>query len=393
MPRRLLASLVVVLFAAVALAAPGVVRTKTGQSFVGEIRERDDAVTVTVRGIDTILPRDQVESIEYGTFEELFEKRLAALAPDDVAGRIALGRQAFDEREYLLAARVLELAMEIDPNSAQASELLTLVRNQLRLQRDAGTAPATRPVGPGVAPRIERELLTPDQVNLIRLHELKDNETVPIRIDPEVKRQMADRLSVPVTEFNRGTPTQQALKILREGDPSMLAGVRVQRDPESLLAFRQRIQPMVLQGCATSGCHGGAQAGDFVLFSPAGDDESTYTNFFILQSYRRTTSTPGGGGGMFGGDVETRMLDRAAGERSLLIQYGLPAALAEVDHPTVRGYNGIFVNRNDPKYRTILDWMSGEPGTRGALKPQDPEYGIDYRPPTSTQPASQPATE
>lgn len=370
------------------LAAPGVVRTKNGQLYIGDVIEAGDRVTINMGGIDTAIERGEIVSIEYGSFEELFERKLASLAADDAKGRVALARDAFTARRYLLSARALELALQITPDDADATALLTAVRNQLRLERErTPVPPSTNPSGTpgaGVAPRLEKTVITAEQVNLVRLHELNPRETVPVRIDNEVKRQMADKLNVTAAQFNRLTPMQQALLILEKGDKSMLSGVQVQRDPASLLEFRQKIQPMVLQGCATATCHGGSLAGPFILYAPANDDATTYTNFLILQSYRKKVAGEANAG-MFGGEVFAKMIDRSSPERSLLLQYALPATIAADDHPPVRGYNGILRDRNDPRYRMLMDWIDR------SLVQIEPNYGFDFAPPKGPALTTRPA--
>ncbi|HMO24868.1 MAG TPA: hypothetical protein PKB10_01230, partial [Tepidisphaeraceae bacterium] len=336
MPRRTWVTAVLILLAAtIAIAAPGVVKTKTGQIYEGEVNEQAEQVSVNVRGIDTVIPRDQIESIEYGTFEELFEKKLAALAADDANGRIALARDAFAARRYLLAARALEMALAIDPNNEDAVRFLNLVRQQLRLQRggdDNDTTPPTAPSSPPT-PRMERRLLDGDQINLIRLHEMRADEHIPVRIDPDTRRQIVEKMNVTVQQFNQGTPAQQARYILENGTPEMLTGVRVNRDPEALQVFRQRVLPVVVQGCATANCHGGATgAGGFYLYSGA-DEATAYTNFMILSTYAKKLTS--GASGVFGGEVDVRMIDRGQADRSLLLNYAFPGSIAEHDHPKV----------------------------------------------------------
>src|SRR5258708_38147423 len=51
------------LLASVGLAQPGVVKTRDGQTFEGEIPEHDDQVIVERKGIRTTLTRDEIRSI------------------------------------------------------------------------------------------------------------------------------------------------------------------------------------------------------------------------------------------------------------------------------------------------------------------------------------------
>jgi hypothetical protein len=163
----------------------------------------------------------------------------------------------------------------------------------------------------------------------------------------------------------------------------MKKDVQVLSDPPALFQYRRQVQPFLIANCATSGCHGGPNAQKFMLITPAESDAASYTNFYILQHYtkplRASSNT------IFGhGDL--RMVDRQQPERSMLLQYALPGAIAEYDHPEVANYKPAVRGVNDPRYRQILDWIGK------SLRPEDPQYGIDFPVPgmagSTTQPAS-----
>src|SRR5690349_3224404 len=80
------ASALLVLRPSTSLAKPGVVRTKEGQTYDGDVDEKDaDTVVVNVRGIETRIARDRIASIDYaGGTQTDFNAQLAKLAPNDV---------------------------------------------------------------------------------------------------------------------------------------------------------------------------------------------------------------------------------------------------------------------------------------------------------------------
>ena len=89
-----------------------------------------------------------------------------------------------------------------------------------------------------------------------------------------------------------------------------------------------------------------------------------------------------------------RMIDRGQPNSSLLLQYSLPAAVSDYDHPKVTGYDGMVRTRNDANYQRIETWITQ------VLTPVPPDYGIRYDIPGSTvtgpatsAPASAPATQ
>src|SRR4051812_40011441 len=100
-----LGAAVVVSAERVAQARPGVVKTTDGQSYEGEIDDKNaDFVIVNVKGIETRIARDRITSIDASEgFDKEFRDKLNKLDAKDAAGRIALAREAFDARKYTLA--------------------------------------------------------------------------------------------------------------------------------------------------------------------------------------------------------------------------------------------------------------------------------------------------
>ncbi len=388
-----LTSVAVALVASVLLAEPSTVKTKDGQTYRGEVKERGDNLVINIHGVETVIPKSNVASVEaVGSYDAEYRARLAKLDPKDVAGRIALAREAFDHRRYDLARDTLEGALAIDPNSREATEMLELVQSQIRLERNKTDNPAgpttPRPMPAGQA-AIERRLLTPADVETIRRKELKNTDAgVRIRFDGDVKKRFADDQNTPFATFNSLPQVEQATQILDKGDDSMREKVRVLSDPQPLMEFRTQIQPLVLTNCAAGGCHGGPPGGGLILYKPADSDLVTYTNFYILQSYSKKAPGEPSGGGIFGGS-QRRLIDRGHGEQSLLANYGLPANISEIDHPLVNGkpITPLFRNKDDDRYKMVVQWMNN------SLTQIEPDYAIHYTSPiAASQPAaSQPA--
>lgn len=359
-----------------------IVKTKDGATFQGEYTERGANATVAARGVETVIPKADIVSVERpAAYEDEFRARLAKLDARDVGGRLALAREAFDRRRYELARDTIESALAIDPANRQASEFNDLVQGQIRLERsrvDPATAPPlVRPPQPvGGQAGIEKRLLTPADVETIRRKELKPTDTsVRIRFDGDVKKRFADSQNMLMSDFVALPPVEQALMILNGGDNSMRDKVHVLSDPPGLVEYRRQIQPLIIQNCATIACHGGPQGGSVLMITSLEQDLVTYTNFYILQRYARK---PVGVTSVFGSG-ERRLIDRGRGDRSLLANYGLPANIGEFDHPNVNGkpIQPIFRNRVDPRYQMVVQWMNE------SLAPGEPDYGIQYAPPTA----------
>ena len=400
------AVLLLLLVAALLHAKPGIVKTSDGQTYEGDVTEEGTTVTVKSRKVPVVIQRANIESIEYlGTLDEQFNQRMARLEAKDANGRVTVARWAFDQGRYDLARQALEQALTLEPSNRDANAMMDSVRLQIRLERAKQAAtrkaePATSPTtGPAVASNQPsattsnidpRNLLSADDINTIRQFELKPSDThVRINFAKDVRKRFTEAENMRIQDFNARTPFDQLHLILQRGTPEMKRDVRILSDPSSILEYRRSVQTLILQSCATSGCHGAAGAGGLMLYSPADNEAVTYTNFFILQTWSRPV---GRQEGPFGAG-ERRLIDRIEPSNSLLLQYGLPPNIAEQDHPQVGGHRAIFRNRDDNGYRRVEGWIAD------SLISIKPDYGINYAPPqraggsreATTVPSTQPA--
>jgi hypothetical protein len=388
--------------AAASFAAPGTVTTRDGQVFEGEITEKGDLVTVMTKGnIPVRINKANVTSIERaGSVKEQFEKRLAKLAKNDAAGRVALADWALGKQEYDLAMDALDGAIAIDPNNEAALSMRRTVQTRRSLQRSqdattrksatATTAPAGEPraaagrqrgdAGPtsteSAAGGGPTRLVTPREINRIRQMELRAGDKVRVNLQNQVKQRYVANSSTPLQEFNRKTPIQQAMEILKEGPDKLHPDVVVATDPATLAQFKSNVQRYVLPGCASAQCHGvGNKDVKFTLRNPADKDPEAYTNFLLLQEYKMTVN-----------GKERSMIDRTRPEDSLVLLMGLPPRDSSVPHPDVQNFRPVFRGSNDRNYQSILDWMEH---SLGALPP---DYGIDlHKPPAEEDSATRPS--
>ena len=373
-------------------AKPGVVKTSEGITYEGEIDEKDpNAVTVTVRGIPTTINRGHITSITYSNqnLQQSFPQRKQQLvAARNANGLIALAREAFDQREYLLAREAIEAALEIDPNNADAVALRETITGQIRLERnkprpDEAAPPATREAA-ATQPATNQKTLGPVEINAIRQAEMNENDAgVRIRFERNVVKRFIDYTSTPPGDFYALNVMQQAQRILAKGPLEMRKDVIIQNDPPAMLQYRRLVQPFLVQNCATAGCHNGALKNKWNMVLPPDSEAATYTNFYLLQKYVKPLKQSGDT--VFGtGDL--KMIDRQRPEKSLMLQYTLPAAISEFDHPDAPNFRPPLHGLNDPRYRQLLDWVSK------SLQQIEPDYGFEFGAP-ATQPASQPATQ
>ncbi len=382
---RLVAFATVGLVTSVLLAKPGVVTMKDGHTYEGDVQEKDaQSVVVTIHGGETHLSRDDISKIEYhdNVLDE-FNDRMAKLDAKDVDGRIRLARWAFDQEQYDLSRQALEQALGIDPKNKEAQDLLETVRSQIRMERVKSTQPSTLTIGANAqamakaSPQSDRKLLSANEINKIRQEELRATDNgVRFNFTNDVKKRYVTLMNMEIGTVNAMRPLDQALSILDGNYPEgvhLSDDVKVLSDPASIRDYRNLIQPLIMTGCATSGCHGGPNGGNFILYTLTDNAEAvSYTNFYILTQYVRKVGSMQPG--VFGA-TERRMIDRGNGHLSLLVQYALPPDIAEYDHPDVKGYRPMFHNLEDQDMRRFVTWMDD------TLRPMYPDYGISYTPP------------
>lgn len=388
-----------VMVASVSWATPGIVKTRAGAIYSGDVVERVNTVTVTIRGVETKLARADIESIEYqtGTPQEQLDERRSKLVADDVKGRVELGRWAMENQMLQPALELALEAVQIDPTDDAAISLRETVRQQQKadkartnqpavgatvLTAPPSTSPATSAATmrgtPGTHPTTSAQprYLSADDIQQIRRKELKPGDNARVQIPAEVRKNYASRAGLSFAEFNAKTATEQALAILENGDDRMRAQIKVMSDPEAIIEFK-KLQGMIINGCATSNCHGGATGGNnggSLVLHAQENDPATYTNFYILTQYS-TNVADAADQGIFGGPTERKLVERGRGDVSLLAQYGLPPAKATFKHPKITkgpAFNGIFRDSDDARFKRLVDWMNN------GLNRIEPEYKIDY---------------
>lgn len=389
---------------------PGVVKTIDGNTFQGDIAEQTGMIVVKdKRGIETRIKRQSVASIDYAeNIEFEYDRRHRDLAPSDVEARVDLARYCLAQKRPDLARLVLVEALTLNPNDRDASALYDVAKGQLEIDRKAANRdPSALPPKPATAKSSDRidanhpgenptdsanpetpPVLTPEQVNRIRQVELRQSDTtMTFKFENAVEKRYALKTMTPVGAFNSLTPFERFILLRDRKEWGLLKDVKLSKDPQALAFFRQAINPVLLSGCATSGCHGSGGGGLPLSDRPfqlrnVGDKESRdYTNFYILATSSFKAAGANG--------AAIPMIDRLSPERSLLLQYGLRAPQAQFPHPAVKGYKGLLESANDPKYQVIYRWI------RDSLTPQPEEYqnfGIVLGPPPTVTPSTRRGT-
>ncbi len=297
-----------------------------------------------------------------------------ASTPDTAAAAYQRAKALFDQDDYTAAIAEADRALALNPRLMEAKIL-----RQVSMSRLAAATQANATTGPGTS----LPLLTPEQINSIRLTELRDDDTdlqgsidrkTLERFWNEVARKDVTAQDARAAEgafLNPANLTRQVQRIRASNLPQYIEKIKLTSDPADMLRFKTNVHRFVLENCATSGCHGGAGAGNFRLVRPAiaVTPAILYTNFYILTTYTRDNE---------------RMINRDDPRRSLLLQYALPKSLATLPHPgrDVRK----LPSEKTPEFTVISDWIRG-------LAFPTPVYHLPGMAPTAaaTAPATAPA--
>ena len=357
-----------------------VVVLKTGRRIQGEVTKIETGYQVKTPGGTVVFAADQVAKIEdVVTQQDELEARLAKIDAKDPEALYQLARWAQGQGMLKEARDLLKKVLAIKSDHRQAKRRLELVEKQLAsatrpelvATRTAGTRPVRLPlVG-------KEQLLTKDDIYRIRLMELQEDDLANIQfrnkvLDRFIKTMRGtDIFRRPDGERNfRGAkPVDQARYMLENTDETSYAirdDILIRSDPKVMARFKTEIWPIVAASCASPSCHGGAEGrGGFKLFNvPVIDERVVYTNFYILHTWSRAR---GARKLIVRGDRDHR-------ERSLLLQYGLPATLARRRHPGRA--DPAFQSNTGRKYRLVERWIT-------ALRHPflSPGYRIDYQVP------------
>ncbi|MEM7754295.1 MAG: hypothetical protein AAF297_01515 [Planctomycetota bacterium] len=371
----------------------------SGQSVVGLLISEDaGGIRLRVDGRELFVPAADVIHLErLAAIDQRYRERRDRIAPGDTEMRLALAEWLRDRERFALALVEAETALGVDPGNRRARTLAAwlqaqlVLENRTRARREGLEVGESRPgpETPGAEapkrgrPRTERlPLLTPEQVNLIRVYEIDLNNPPRLSIPrPTMERlfnEYADHPLVPRDPEARlallGARPERKLDLMfRTQARALYPEVKVISDPYSLQVFRQRIHGRwLVRACASNGCHGGAEASRLRLAADRPNRaETVYTNFLILERFRLENGEP--------------LINHQTPEASAFLRAGLrpdvSRAVAGVEdawtHPEVpatrgrRGWRSIFRGPDDARYEDAVAWI------RSLYRPR-PDYPIEY---------------
>jgi hypothetical protein len=332
----------------------GLVVMRDGQTREGVIlQDTFDYVLMEIQGIRAKLKRDTVSHVVLQpTFDERYAQFKAGLQPGMHDAHFALCKWLTEQRRYELARQELtELLQKTD--MADARRLLTIVEAQLAMSEKTGGgigdggngdgAPATAPENPPakrktgpvyLADLLPAEIISRDDVNIIRVYEIDFDHPPRVTIAPDTVRELIEKYAtnklIPASQTGRtelfraaaDRPLDVVRLMFQIAARDLYAKVQVNSEPYALNLFRQRVHDTwLINNCATTACHGGPYAGRLFLHRKNyKDDRVRYTNLLILERLKL--------------DPEWPLINYDKPEDSLVIQYGLPRAVRIPRSPT-----------------------------------------------------------
>lgn len=362
---------------------------RDGGRLDGFLVSRDqDRIVLRVSGIATPFGMETIERVEsLPPLLERYRSLRRAIRDDDIGQLILVSKWLMAHGKYEWAVRELERIVARDPGNQDALSQLTLAREQAALHAKsrgqgapgagpAGGVPPTSPAA-GSRPRAVRTpfpVLTPEQINLIRVYEIDLKNpprlSIPRELIDQIIERYADNPLVPrLREGRESLYRQKPIEIVellfklraRELYPM----VRVLENPAAIKAFRDDVhQGWLMNACSSTACHGGTAAGrlQFATTRP-GSDATIYTNLLILERFR-----------MQDGQPLIRYDDPAA---SPLLQMALPRERSAYPHPRTKGGRSPRASLDDPqdpRFVATTRWIT-------SMYTPRPDYPVAYEPP------------
>ena len=340
-------------------------------------------------------PQSRPASRPSRSLQQDYQRRLSGVGRDDANGHLALAEWCLQNKLHEFVLREAQTVLRLRP------EQMTVQQRGRRIrERGAGAEDVDATGEYLTASQIQRlrfaELLEPPSQILEELAVAPDPAQLPPGIPAEFVQvhfgdnvlrdflaDMSGHKEYATRDaqnlFMRLRPTYQLQLIRNHTGPRYAQRIQIASDPLVFRQFRRTALPLVLNGCATSACHGGLEAKHFRIRTGRLDsDENLYTNFLILNRVRAGRA---------------RVIDRVKPENSLLLQFGLPMRAAERHHP-IQIEPLYPMGIEDPRYQAVRRWIDlltmPEPRT-GVSLPGFPEPAPPGTHLGGTGPATQPA--
>ncbi len=360
-----------------------IVHLNDGRRVTGVLVEQTASeVVLSVGGIPTRFGSEIVDHVEVlAPVMERYRAMRAAIDERDPDQLVYLAEWLRSRGKYDEAIAELTRALSARPGHADATRLLALVRGQRELAMRAG------PRAPGAADRGARgatgrghpefPLLTPEQVNTVKVYEIDLKDPPNLLVKRETMARLMEKHAgdplIPATAeareaLYRLSPARQLELMFKLQARDLYPEVQVVGGLRSMERFRDEVhRPWIINSCSTTKCHGGQEAGRLYLSNRRPNSEATvYTNFLILDRFRLADGSP--------------LIDHEEPEKSPLLQMALPRRDSLFPHPAVPGPGGrgdawrpAMRSTDDRRFRQAVEWI------KSMYRPR-PEYPVEYDP-------------
>lgn len=372
-----------------------IVTFRDGTTIRGELVRRDNAeVVLSIRGVTTTYPATRVRSIQFlDPIMERYREMRDAIDDYEADQLVVLIDWLTANGAHSTALQEAEALLGRIPGHPEILQRLPLLRAQARLaenrreleqrEREDRQRPNSRRDRNGFP------LLSPEQINLLKVYEIDLADPPRIRIRRETVQRLienhADARGMPTTPealqaLFRARPERVLDLMFRVQARDLYAEVEVVGDPEAFKRFRRDVHAgWLFRGCATNDCHGGQEAGRFMLRGQHPNrDETVYTNFFIVENFRFDDGEP--------------MIDYEQPDQSRLLQLALPRETSKFPHPRIveldreRPWRPLLRSPEDPRFRDSVRWINS------MYRPR-PDYPITYELPEPEHDIYKPSDE
>jgi hypothetical protein len=362
---------------------------KDGRRFTGDLIEQSETqYIIAIGGVRTRFLADDVERIIlHPPLMERYHALREGINENDWEQVQRLTRWLEERKQLDLAMGETLGFLKRNPGHRTAQSQLDRLRRQLSLRAPSAKPDASAPRKP--APSDEKPesdqfpVLTPAQINLMKVYEVDLTRPPALVVPREALQSAFEKYAghplVPAAKeardaILRDTPEKKLDLLFRLKARELYPRVQVLDTPESIRQYRGEVWlPLVHNACATSQCHGGTEAGRFMLpFKAPNSDASVMTSLYILERFRTSDGKP--------------LIDWDHPEQSALLQLALPRDVATIKHPpVVRGeakkdiWRSPLRSTDERRYKDTINWI------KSMYQPR-PDYGIDYEPPKPLAP-------
>lgn len=223
----------------------------------------------------------------------------------------------------------------------------------------------------------KQTLLTPDDIELIKVYEVDLDSDPPPRV--AIPRDVLNRFLKEYQSDDRVPRGKQAQSKWVRGDGhkqlELMFALRARQYykevsvKSQIASFRawSTLHRRYILGYFQPAFGSGAVEGLKLLPRGRESDRIEMTNYFLLTQ----------------GEVDGKLLiDRNNPEESLLVQWGLPRADAKFPAPEdLKGWRPYFKDARDPRYKELVDWVSSLVRAN-----QGSNYGIEFPAKAKDQP-------